>query len=172
MGLISKSTDMAEKIRIVWQSDLTGNYYNFKFQSEPTQEQIDILVTEQDQISEINTLPFLQLNLIEYKEIITDFIIRIKERPNTTLNQYNTFLGTLPWYNAAIIRSFVFLIAQKLADYKDISLNDLQESTVLLAIRNFIVNNSAKKLQKMFFNEKLLKDKPRVPINPPAPYPP
>lgn len=137
--IIEQFTDDAGKIRILWQT-AQGNNYWYKFAAEPTTQQLTALGEASDTAATENAVQPLTLSIIEYKGTLVQFVEKVKATPNVTLNQYNTYLGTLPWYEAAIIRAFVFIIAQRLAEKKDVTLANLTESTVLQAVRDFLVN--------------------------------
>lgn len=151
--ILSQFTDMAGKIRIVWQSAATGEVYQYKFNSEPTTGQLQALSDASDADGEIKKIPSITFDLLEYRDLLTRFVEQVKNRPNLTLNQYNTFLGTLAWRDAAVIRYFVFVFAVKLAERRDINIQQETESSVLQSVRDFIVDTPARKLAKLILNQ-------------------
>lgn len=102
---------------------------------------------------EINSWIPASFNIEDNKELITEFIILIKQNPSVTLTQYNNWLNTKNWNDSSFIRYFVFKLANSLAERNDINLNNKTESIVLGALRNWIVNTSARKLEKIIFNK-------------------
>jgi hypothetical protein len=151
--IISQYTDMAGKIRILWQSPATGEVYHYKFNEEPTTQQLETLSDESDAYTDIQKTPTLTFDLLEYRDQIKTFIEQVKARPNLTLAQYNAYLGSLQWYDAAVIRFFVFVFAVRLAERKDIDLPNQTEANTLQAVRDFIVDTPARKLAKLIFNQ-------------------
>jgi hypothetical protein len=151
--IIEQYTDMAGKIRVLWQSDTTGQTYLFKFTEEPTEQQLQALSEANDTARSVNAVQPLTFSLLDHKAVLIDMIRRVKESPNTTLAQYNNYLGTLTWYEAAIIRTFVFLLAQRLAEKKDVTLANMTENTVFIAVRNFLANTPKWKLARLILGE-------------------
>jgi hypothetical protein len=96
-----------------------------------------------------NAIETFQIDILEYKELLKDFIVKIKATPSITLAQYNTWLGTKQWYEAAIIRYFVYNLARRLSERKGITLTNLTETTVLTALRNWIVATNLKTIGKV-----------------------
>ena len=94
----------------------------------------------------IETVPF---SLLDNIDLLKEFIAKIKANPTITLAQYNTYLGTKQWYEAAIIRYFVYVLAIKLADRKGLTLTNYTETVVLTALRNWIVATDLKTIGKV-----------------------
>lgn len=151
--IIEQFTDPAGKIRILWQSAATGNRYWFKFDEQPTTGTLEALSDNADQIADDDTHKPLSINLLDYRNIIVRIAQQIKANPNLTLTQYNNYLASLPWHEASVIRFFVFALAERLAERKDVTLANLNESTVLQAVRDFIVNTPGRKLARLIFGE-------------------
>jgi hypothetical protein len=151
--IIEQYTDMAGKIRVLWQSDTTGQTYNFKFADEPTEQQLQALSDANDTAVTVNAVQPLSFSILEHREVLIELVRRVKASPNTTLAQYNNYLGTLPWYEAAIIRTFVFLLAQRLAEKRDVTLANMTENTVFIAVRNFLANTPKWKLARLILGE-------------------
>lgn len=151
--IIEQYTDMAGKIRVLWQSDTTGQTYVFKFTDEPTEQQLQALSEANDTARSVNAVQPLSFSIIEHREVLIELVRRVKASPNTTLSQYNNYLGKLAWYEAAIIRTFVFLLAQRLSEKKDVSLANLTENTVFVAVRNFLADTPTWKLARLILGE-------------------
>ena len=114
----------------------------------------DILAVAQDivnrqeaerQYNAIETLPF---NILDQKELLKEFVKKIKDNPTVTLTQYNNWLGTKQWYESAIIKYFVYTLATKLAERKGITLTDLTEAQVLQKLRDWIVDTNLRTIGK------------------------
>lgn len=99
-----------------------------------------------------DAFPFEQVSLYDYKEILREAITFIKQT-NPTLNQWNTYLAGLPWYDAVMVRWFLAVLARKLADRAELSLSDYTETEVLSRLKTYIINNPVRKLAKIFFGE-------------------
>jgi hypothetical protein len=151
--IVEQYTDMAGKWRVLWQSDTTGQTYNFKFAEEPTEQQLQALSDANDTAATVNAVQPLSFSILEHREVLIELVRRVKASPNTTLAQYNNYLGTLPWYEAAIIRTFVFLLASRLAEKQDVSLASLTENTVFVAVRNFLADTPTWKLARLILGE-------------------
>ena len=150
--IIGQYTDMAGKVRIQWQSQATGNLYSYKFSSEPSTEILQELSDASDAESELQELRQVDLSIHAERGTLIAFLEKVKATPNVTLTQYNTYLGSLHWTQAAVIRYFVFMMAQRLAERRDVNLANQNESTVLDAVRDFIVNTPPRKLARIIFN--------------------
>lgn len=151
--IIEKYTDMAGKWRVLWKSDTTGQVYNFKFADEPTEQQLQALSDANDTAVAVSAVQPLMFSLLDHRSVLIDMIRRVKESPNTTMAQYNNYLGTLTWYEAAIIRTFVFLLAQRLAEKKDVVLANMTENTVFVAVRNFLADTPKWKLTRLILGK-------------------
>ena len=97
------------------------------------------IVAQNASLQAYNAIETFSINLLDYTDLLKDFIAKIKATPSITLAQYNTYLGTKQWYEAAIIRYFVFILATKLSGRKKVTLTDKTETTVLTALRNWIL---------------------------------
>ena len=106
------------------------------------------IVTAQQAQQTYDAIETFQIDILEYKELLKDFITKVKATPTITLEKYNTWLGTKQWYEAAIIRYFVYILAIKLAGKKGITLANYTETTVLTALRNWIVATNLKTIGK------------------------
>lgn len=149
--IIEQYTDMAGKIRIQWQSQATGNVYLYKFSTEPSQEELQVLSDASDTDAEISQP--LDLSLLSDNAIIAQFIDKIKASPSITLAQYNTYLSALPWHQGAAIRNFVFLMAKQLSDRNEVSLSGWTEGVVLREVRDYIVDTATEILYRLIFNK-------------------
>ena len=107
------------------------------------------IVTAQQAQQAYDAIETFQIDILEYKELLKEFITKVKATPTITLTQYNTWLGTKQWYEAAIIRYFVYNLAIKLAGKKGITLANYTETTVLTALRNWIVATNLKTIGKI-----------------------
>ena len=107
------------------------------------------IVTAQQAQLAYDAIETFQIDILEYNELLKEFITKVKATPTITLTQYNTWLGTKQWYEAAIIRYFVYNLAIKLAGKKGITLANYTETTVLTALRNWIVATNLKTIGKM-----------------------
>jgi hypothetical protein len=150
--IIEKYTDMAGKIRVIWQAQ-SGQIYQYKFDTDPTDQMLVDLGNASDTAASVNAVQPLTLSILAYEGTLKSFVKKVKDTPNVTLAQYNTYLGALPWYDAAIIRTFVFLIAQRLSEKKDIVLSDQTEAITLRAVRDFLVATPGWKLARLILNQ-------------------
>jgi hypothetical protein len=115
----------------------------------------DVLIEAQktadinNEIQSYNAIENFQFNIIDNVELLKEFIQKIKENPNVTFNQYNTWLETKTWYEEAIIKYFVFTLATNLANRKGIELSDLTETKVLQKLRDWIVTTNLRTIEKV-----------------------
>jgi hypothetical protein len=106
------------------------------------------IVAQNAAIKAYNDIETFSFDMFERVNLLKDFITKIKATPAITLSQYNTWLGTKQWYEAAIIRYFVYVLATKLAEKKKITLAGLTETQVLTPLRNWIVATDLKTIGK------------------------
>jgi hypothetical protein len=107
------------------------------------------IVAQNATLQTYNAIETYQFNFLDNIDLLKDFVAKIKATPSITLTQYNTYLGTKQWYEAAIIRYFVYILSIKLADRKGITLANLTETTVLTALRNWIVATDLRTIGKV-----------------------
>lgn len=150
--ILRQYTDISGFIRIQWQSQATGNVYLYKFSTSPSEQHLQSLSDASDAESELQLTTPVNLSILAERGTILAFIEKVKDTPNVNLTQYNTYLGTLHWTQAATIRYFVYMLAQRLAERKDVSLGNTNESTVLTAVRDYIVATPIRKLARLIFN--------------------
>jgi hypothetical protein len=143
---------MAGKIRIQWQSQATLNVYMYKFESAPTTERLQELSDRSDEESARQQIIQVDLSIQAERATLVMFIEKVKATPSVTLAQYNTYLSTFHWTQQAVIRYFVFMLAQRLAARQDVNLANQNENTVLLAVRDFIVATPISNLARLIFN--------------------
>jgi hypothetical protein len=107
------------------------------------------IVAQNAVLQAYNAIETISFDLFEHIELLKEFIVKIKATPNINLTQYNTWLGTKQWYQAAIVRYFVFTLAMKLSNKKSVTLANFTETTVLTALRNWIVATDLKTIGKV-----------------------
>jgi hypothetical protein len=130
-----------------------GNGMRLQFETSPSdaealvkaQEIYDRQITEQA----YNVIETVQFNILNHIELLKDFVQKIKATPTVTLTQYNTWLATKQWWEASIIRYFVFILATKLAEKNGLTLTNLTETTVLQKLRDWIVVTDLKTIGKV-----------------------
>ena len=96
-----------------------------------------------------NAIPTVPFNLLDNMDLLKEFVAKVKATPTMTLAQYNTWLATKPWYQLAIIKYFVFILAVKLADSKGLILTDYSEQQVLAKLRDWIAATNLRTIGKV-----------------------
>jgi hypothetical protein len=86
-----------------------------------------------------------------FEELIKNVIIKIRNNPSLTLDQYNTYLSSKPWYEQLVIRVFLYKLVLLLAQKYGVILTNYTESQVLLKVRNWICNANINLLKKVVF---------------------
>ena len=148
--ILEQTTDLANKIRIVWQQP-SGKVYMFKFDQEPTLQQLGELGDHREQLEQDQQeQPILQAD--ESKESIISLVELFKSRPSINLTQFNNYLNTLLWYQQYELKYVLYLIGSKLSQRNEITLNSLTELQFLQKVRDFIANTPIKRLYKIFLN--------------------
>ena len=92
------------------------------------------------------------IGLYENKEILRTVALWIKAN-DPTLTQWNSYLKTLAWYDAYMIRYWLAQLALKLAERGDIDITDFTETQVLAKLKAFIINQPLRRLNKILFGE-------------------
>jgi len=149
--ILEQTIDIAGKIRIVWQQP-SGVVYHFKFNSEPTTQELEDLAKTKEVNEGHANVEFI-LNVEINKVLAKQLIELIKDRPTLTTTQFNAYLATLSWYDEAQTRFIVYLIGAKLAEKKDIVLSSMTEAQFLQKVRDYIVNTPIRKLAKLLLNQ-------------------
>lgn len=94
----------------------------------------------------------VSISVEENKQVLKDAVIFIKTT-NPNLTQWNNYLNGLAWYDAAMVRWALFVLAKNLADRNDIVLSDVTETEVLAKLRTWIINSPARLIAKVFYGE-------------------
>jgi hypothetical protein len=92
------------------------------------------------------------IDLKDHYNLIRDFITLVKQNPTVNLTQYNNWLATKQWWEAATVRFFVYKLATQLAQKAEVTLTSYTESQVLQKLRDWIVATAARKIEKVIFN--------------------
>jgi len=151
MTITEQYTDMAGKIRMVVLLS-TGESILLKFSEQPTTTALEAIETAYIDAHEYDNLTNLAYELLENIELLQEVVTEIKAHPSLTLTQYNAYLDGKTWYEASIIRYFIFVVANRLAQHYDKSLANMDEVTILLNVRDWIVETPIKKIAKILFN--------------------
>lgn len=106
------------------------------------------IVDREVSLNEYNSIATLPFNILEHVQLLKEFVLKIKDTPNVTLTQYNNWLGTKEWYESAVIKYFVYMLATQLTTNAGMELTNLTETEILLKLRNWIVANSLRTIGK------------------------
>ena len=151
MTITEQYTDMAGKIRMVVLLS-TGQSILLKFQTQPTTQQLETIEADYILVHEYDGLTNLTYELLDNIELLREVVTEIKTHPTLNLTQYNNYLAGKEWYEQAIIRYFIFVVALGLAQHYEKNLANLNETTILVNVRDWIVETPAKKIAKILFN--------------------
>jgi hypothetical protein len=149
--IIEQYTDMAGKVRIQWQSTATGHLYTFKFNHTPELSELQALSDQSDESQMIQAVQPLSINTSGDEQAIRSFIDKIRQMPTITLTQYNNYLNTLLWNDAASVRAFVYNMAKGLSDRGEIMVLGWTEGTVLREVRDYINANTDEVINRLIF---------------------
>jgi hypothetical protein len=125
-----------------------GETIVLRFIHEPTQAELDAIETNYLAEHQYDAIQQQVINIYDHVDLIKDAITRLKANPTLTLTQYNTWLATKQWHEAAVIRFFVFKLATLLANSKGLVLANYTETEVLTKLRNWIVATDGKTIAK------------------------
>ena len=117
-----------------------------------TEEQAAQIQTDYITAHQYDDTPKATVDLFDYLDILKAAVTYIKAN-NPTLAKWNTYLGTLAWYDAALVRFFISVMARKLSERAEINLTATTETEVLAKLKPFIINTPARRLAKIFFGE-------------------
>jgi hypothetical protein len=150
MTIIERTTQFGS-YSVLFQLD-DGNGMRLQFKDTITDEaalaQAQEIYDRQVAGQQYNTIETLEFNILDHTILLKEFITKIKENINVTLAQYNAWLGTKTWNEAAIIKYFVYTLAVKLSERKGITLTDYTEEQVLQKLRDWIVATNLKTIGK------------------------
>lgn len=146
--------------------DLAGNYrfvvevsgerlIELKYQSIVSNEivlgEIQKIIDAENLKKEVDSWMQVDFSLKKNELIIEDFVAKVKSNPNLTLNQYNTYLNSKQWYESSLIRFFIFQLSIGLSERFDISLAGETETSILSAVKNWIIETPANKIRKIVY---------------------
>lgn len=149
--IIEKITDLFGQTRVRWQLP-NGDHVWWKFPFDPTNQQL--LDQETKHLDSVQNSAVTKLefpSVADNVDIIGKIVKQIKANPSLTLTQYNNYLATLHWSEAALIRYFIYVFGVALASRADINLSGITESNFLSQVRNYIVATPVRKLAKQIF---------------------
>ena len=152
MVIIETYQDIAGKWRYIVEL-ITGETVMWKFAEEQTTTELEALETTYIDQHLYDDLIVLQYELLENIELLREVVTEIKAHPTLNLTQYNAYLDTKTWYEQAIIGFFIFTVAKGLAEHYDKSLANLDETTILVNVRDWIADTPTKKIAKILFGE-------------------
>jgi hypothetical protein len=138
IGTIRKLCTLSNGDGIMWQ-----------FKYEPTNAELLQLESDYFLQHQYDSIPEEKINIYDEVCIMKDFVQKVKATPSITLAQYNTYLGTKQWWEAAIIRYFIYKLAMALAKDQGLIFSDYTENQVLAGVRSYINSTSTGKLAKI-----------------------
>lgn len=100
----------------------------------------------------LDGVPHAVIDIYEYKDTLKAAMTYIKKQ-NPTLAKWNTYLGTLAWHEAYMVRFVLATLALKLAERAEITLSDFTETQMLTQMKAFIIATPAARLAKIVFGE-------------------
>lgn len=139
--------------RLMWDEEDGNGVHNHKW---PEFKLLDFDLREQKIIEwhklsgDVNYIYPLELGIIN-KSLIVDVVTYIRANPTITLAQYNSLLATKTWYEATLIRAFVYRLALGLAAYYGVVLDNMTESEVLKKVRNWLCGSSINLVKRVCF---------------------
>ena len=151
MTIIETYQDMAGKWRYVVElSDGSTVMWKFSTEQDTTAlEALEVTYIGQHQYDSYTNLTY---ELLDNIDLLKEVVTQIQTHPSLTLTQYNNYLSTKTWYEQAIINYFLFVVAKGLAEFYDVTLANLDETTILQNVRDWIAATPAKKIAKILFN--------------------
>lgn len=149
--IIEQNTDIAGKVRVLWQSQVTHNFYQYKFESAPSLEHLNELSDASDAQAALSAIIPLGVDFSESRGAIWSFIEKVRSLPTMTLTNYNSFLNTLLWNEANSVGNFVFIVAKQLSERQAIEVSAWTEGTVVREVRDFILQTSDAHLERLIF---------------------
>lgn len=155
--IVEQYTDIAGKIRIVWQT-ATGVRLFLKFNAQPTEAEL-LAIEEQytEEHSDDDLVPAV-FNILDNRYLIIEFVRYVKANPEITPNQISDWYAQKLWYEQAILRTIVYYIGTILSERKEIDLTDLTEAQVFRKIRNWIVAKPLRRISRLIFGERRVLD--------------
>ena len=151
MTIIEQTIDLAGKIRMIVQLT-NGEIIPLKFSTQPSTTQLNEIEVSYIVAHQYDSVQTVTINLSNHYELIREFVTLVKQNPSVTLTQYNNWLTGKQWYEAAVIRFFVYKLAMGLASHAEVSLTGLTESFVLGKVRDWFVNTPTGKIERVVFN--------------------
>lgn len=149
--IIEQSTDMAGRVRILWQSQETHNFYQYKFESAPSLEHLNELSDASDAQAALAAIIPLGVDFSESRDLILGFIEKVRSMPTMVLSQYTTYVNSFFWSEGVAIKNFVSVFSEKLNDRGLITVSTWTEGTVVREVRDFILQTSDAHLERLIF---------------------
>jgi len=151
MAIEQKYQDIAGKWRVLYQINLDESIM-LKFSQNPSdaevQSKVDIHIASDEYIyRDTYKLPII---IEDFKESIEN-AVRFIKITNPTLAQWNTYISTLQWYDASMVRWFIFALAIRLAEQNSINLSVYTEVEILSKLKQWIIVTPAAKLRKIIW---------------------
>ena len=142
--------DVAGYYHITWQRQ-DGGYMRFKLKTIPEDSWFEAKEAQWYIDHEYDSVQQLKIDITKYENVIEDMVVMVKNNPNLNMTQWNNYLATKLWYEAYILRFFVFAFGQGLAEHYGVDLEDYTEAKFLQKVRDFIVQTPAQKLRKIIY---------------------
>ena len=148
-GQFSTYTDANGYYRVIWQDAVTLQIVMHKFVTQPTltymERFFDKMIHGYEGV--VQEIEFDEADEADFKVIVA----YIRSHPTLTLNQWNTYLGTLAWQKGVIFKAYLYKLAVKLQARGAITLANYTETTVWTATRNWIVNTNLDTVKRIIF---------------------
>ena len=148
--IIEQYIDAAGYIRIVWQM-ADGNALMLKYREQPTTAQLEAEEAKYVEQHEMDSVQQIKIDLLDSIDLLKEVVTKIRNTPTLTLTQYNNYLATLPWYDAATVRYFIYRLAMGLAQHYGVTLANYTETQVMTKVRDWLVETPLKKIAKVVY---------------------
>jgi len=150
-GQFSTYVDAQGRYRVIWQWD-DGGVEMRKFETVLSDSEVEWQMWVERKRREYPEYPKLPFDADNNRAVIIAAVTHIRTHPALTLAQWNQYLNALNWYDAYCVRAFIFRLAQGLAQYYGVNLGTMTETSVLLAVRNWICNTALNIVQAVIFD--------------------
>lgn len=143
--IIDQYTDVANKVRIMWQSATTQNVYQYKFDTLPSNEVLSLLGKQSDLEAYLQTITPLNLGVDDTFNLLPNVISNIKNNLEISFEDYNAYMSSLNWQLQASLKTLLFTLVSKLQDS-----TTLTEEESFYIVKEYIQQKTIEELQRLF----------------------
>lgn len=129
----------------------TNQAINLQFDHDPSLSELQSAVSNNN--TSYEEIRAENISFFEYSPLFKELILFIRNNPSVSSTQYNSFLASKQWFEAAILRFFLHRMAMVLAQRYSLVFSSYTEAQILSKLKIWVSETPLQLIGKLFFND-------------------